>query len=82
MWRSWPSRQRCESHLSAHIHGCVCALCRANSSIGAMRPQCYSLLEKMIILGVIYGRLVWGGVHVRACLSLSFAVTLQDLHEG
>ena len=32
---------------------------RADSSISAMRPPCYSLLEEMVILGVIYGSLVW-----------------------
>ena len=31
---------------------------RANSSISAMRPQCYYLLEEIVILGVIYGSLV------------------------
>ena len=34
-------------------------LFRANSSISAMRPPCYYLLEKIVILGVIYGSLVW-----------------------
>ena len=28
---------------------------RANSSISAMRPPCYYLLEKIVILGVIHG---------------------------
>ena len=32
---------------------------RANSSISAMPPPCYSLLEEIVILGVIYGSLVW-----------------------
>ena len=32
---------------------------RANSSISAMRPPCYYLLEEIVILGVIYGSLVW-----------------------
>ena len=31
---------------------------RANSSISAMRPPCYYLLEEIVILGVIYGSLV------------------------
>ena len=30
-----------------------------NSSISAMRPPCYSLLEEIVILGVMYGNLVW-----------------------
>ena len=33
--------------------------CRANSIISAMLLPCYSLLEKIVILGVIYGSLVW-----------------------
>ena len=33
---------------------------RANPSISAMRPPCYSLSEEKVILGVIYGSLVWG----------------------
>ena len=32
---------------------------RANSSISAMRPPCYYLLEEIVILGVIHGSLVW-----------------------
>ena len=32
---------------------------RANSSISAMRPAYYYLLEEIVILGVIYGSLVW-----------------------
>ena len=32
---------------------------RANSSISAMRPPCYYLLEEIVMLGVIYGSLVW-----------------------
>ena len=32
---------------------------RANFSISAMRPLRYSLLEEIVILGVIYGILVW-----------------------
>ena len=32
---------------------------RPNSSIGAMRPPCYYLLEEIVILGVTYGSLVW-----------------------
>ena len=32
---------------------------RANSSISAMRPPCYYLLEETVILGVIYGSSVW-----------------------
>ena len=31
----------------------------ANSSNSAMRPPCYYLLEEIVILGVIYGSLVW-----------------------
>ena len=34
-------------------------LLRANSSISAMRFQCYYLLEEIAILGVIYESLVW-----------------------
>ena len=43
----------------------------ATSSISTMRPPCYSLLEEIVILGVIYGSLVWrvcnpaGGVEVK-----------------
>ena len=32
---------------------------RANSSISAMRPPCYDLLEEIVTLGVIYESLVW-----------------------
>ena len=32
---------------------------RANSSISAMRPPCYSLLEEIVARGVTYGSLVW-----------------------
>ena len=32
---------------------------RANSSISAMWPPCYYLLEEIVILGVIYGSSVW-----------------------
>ena len=32
---------------------------RANFSISAMRPPCYSLVEEIVILGVIYGSLAW-----------------------
>ena len=39
-------------------YACTSAL-RANSSISAMRPQYYDLLEEIVILGVIYGSLVW-----------------------
>ena len=32
---------------------------KANSKISAMRPPWYYLLEEKVILGVIYGSLVW-----------------------
>ena len=32
---------------------------QANSSISALRPSCYYVLEEIVILGVIYGSLVW-----------------------
>ena len=35
------------------------AYVRPNSSISAMRPPCYYSLEEIVILGVIYGTLVW-----------------------
>ena len=35
------------------------ARARANSSFSAMRPRCYYLLEEIVILGVIYGSLLW-----------------------
>ena len=37
----------------------------ANSSISAMRTPCYSLLEGIVILGVIYGSLVWRVCNMR-----------------
>ena len=33
--------------------------CSANCSISAVRPPCYYLLEEIVIVGVIYGSLVW-----------------------
>ena len=45
--------QRRRTRIDGH-----CALV-GNSSISAMQPPCYSLLEETVILGVIYGSLVW-----------------------
>ena len=42
--------------LHTHEHGLKI---RANSSSSAMRPPCYYLLEEIVMLGVIYGSLVW-----------------------
>ena len=42
-----------------HSRGNVFSPCRANSSISAMRPPWYYLLEEIVRLGVIYGILVW-----------------------
>ena len=30
-----------------------------------MRPPCYSVLEKIVILEVIYGSLVWSDTHLQ-----------------
>ena len=38
---------------------CIRFDARANSSISAMRPPCYYLLEEIVVLGVIYGSLMW-----------------------
>ena len=48
---------------------------RANFSISAMRPPCYALLEEIVILGVIYGSLVWREGGMALILGLALAGT-------
>ena len=48
-----------EQFKSRHDSPAANTICRADSSISAMRPPCYYLLEEIVILGVIYGSLVW-----------------------